>query len=96
MRRSKKGKSAYTRIGVWRDPSGTIHMTLEGVKGGHVAINSDPEKRNGHPTLYRRLDQLLRDAPAPRAQRLQSIQVRFVARDGTVTDGPKFKLPSSI
>ena len=58
MKRSKKGKSVYAEIGAWREPDGSIHMTIKGVKGGHVAVNADPSKRNGHPTLFARLDKL--------------------------------------
>lgn len=96
MRRSKKGGSVYTRIGVWRDKSGLIHMTLEGVKGGHVAVAADPSKRNGHPTLFECLNRLLDDASVKAMQRPRTIQVQFVACDGTVTPGPKFDLPDSI
>jgi hypothetical protein len=89
MKRSRTGRAVYTEIGVWREPNGSIHMTLKGVKNGHVAVTADPAKRNGHPTLFARLDQLLKDAPAnPR-----EIIVQFVSPDGTVTEGPKFKVP---
>lgn len=89
MRRSKTGRAVYTQIGVWREPNGSIHMTLKGIKNGHVAVTPDPGKRNGHPTLFARLDQLLKDAP----KMPQEIRVQFVAPDGTVTEGPKFRLP---
>lgn len=62
MRRSSKGKSVYAEIGIWREPNGSIHLTVKGLKNGHVAVNEDPARRNGHPTLYARLDQILRDA----------------------------------
>ena len=89
MKRSKKGAAVYTQIGVWREPDGSIHLTLKGVKNGHVAVNADPSKRNGHPTLFARLDQLLKDAPPP----LGEITIRFVAADGTVTGTQTIKLP---
>jgi hypothetical protein len=88
MKRSKKGKAVYTQVGVWREPDGSIHLTLKGVKNGHVAVNANPLKRNGHPTLFARLDQLLRDAPAP-----LEITVQFVAPNGTVTGSQKIKVP---
>jgi hypothetical protein len=96
MRRSKKGGSVYTRIGVWRDKHGAFHMTLEGVKGGHVAVTADPSKRNGHPALFEKLTRLFEDETLRAAQRPREIQVKFVARDGTVTNGAVFKLPDTI
>lgn len=89
MKRSGKGKTVYAEIGVWREADGSIHLTIKGVKNGHVAVNADPSKRNGHPTLFARLDRLLKEAPPqPREW-----QVQFVARDGMITNGPKIKLP---
>ncbi len=88
MKRSAKGQAVYTEIGVWREPDGSIHISFKGLKGGHVAVNADPTKRNGHPTLFSRLDQLLNLAP----QRPDQINVKFVAPDGTDTSGPTFKL----
>ena len=96
MRRSKKGGAVYTRIGVWRSETGAIHMTLDGVKGGHVAVTGDPSKRSGHPALFEKLTRLLEDRTAKAAQRPREIQVQFVSRDGTVTNGPKFKLPETV
>jgi hypothetical protein len=88
MKRSKKGKAVYTQIGVWREPDGSIHLTLKGVKSGHVAVNADPSKRNGHPTLFARLDQLLNEAPKPPGE----MTIKLVAGDGTVTGTGKIKL----
>jgi hypothetical protein len=42
-------------------PDGVIHIATndpEGV-GFNVGISNDPTKRNGHPTLYRKLDAFL-------------------------------------
>jgi hypothetical protein len=91
MKRSKKGKAIYTQIGVWRESDGSIHLTLKGVKNGHVAVNADPSKRNGHPTLFARLDQLLKDVPPQPTE----IQVQFVSPGGKITPGPKFKIGGS-
>jgi hypothetical protein len=85
MKRSKKGRAVYAQVGVWRESDGSIHLTIKGVKNGHVAVNSDPSKRNGHPTLFARLDQLLKEAAAP-----VKIQIKFWSPDGTVRDGPTF------
>jgi hypothetical protein len=92
MKRSKKGRAVYTQIGVWRESDGSIHLTLKGVKNGHVAVNAEPSKPNGHPTLFSRLDQLLKEVPP--AAGPQEIQVQFVAPDGKITKGPKFKVPT--
>jgi hypothetical protein len=72
MKRSGKGKAVYAEIGAWREPDGSIHLTIKGVKNGHVAVNSDPSKRNGHPTLFARLAQLLKETP-PQSRRSQAI-----------------------
>ncbi|MFN0217845.1 MAG: hypothetical protein ACKVP4_03405 [Hyphomicrobium sp.] len=67
MERSKDGNSVYLRVGFWLYEDGSIHMTGEGVKGFNIAVNEDPTRKNGHPTLYRRLANCLRamGAPAP-------------------------------
>ena len=64
---SKKGRAVSTEVGFWLEKDGSIHLTIKGDSTGHVAVNSNPEKRNGHPTLYRRLANALREmgAPAP-------------------------------
>jgi hypothetical protein len=59
MKRSKQGRSVYLEIGIWREPNGSIHMSGKGIPGFHVAINADPKKPNGHPTLFKRFDALL-------------------------------------
>jgi hypothetical protein len=59
---SKKGKSVYAQAGFWREKDGSIHLSFTGVAGFHVAVNEDPLKRNGHPTLFKRLDALLKAA----------------------------------
>jgi hypothetical protein len=59
---SKKGKSVYAEAGFWREMDGSIHMSFKGVRGFHVAVNADPKKPNGHPTLFKRLDALLNAA----------------------------------
>lgn len=91
MQRSKKGKAVYTQVGVWREKDGSIHLTLKGVKNGHVAVNAAPSKRNGHPTLFARLDQLLRDVP----KTPDEVQVVFVGPNGKKSAGPVIKLQNS-
>lgn len=67
MRVSGNGKSVHLEIGFWLHDDGSIHVTSNEVDGFHIAVNRSPTRRNGHPTLFRRLAQCLRDfgAPAP-------------------------------
>jgi len=62
---SKKGRTVYLEVGFWLEKDGSIHLAAKGVPRFHVAINEEPNKRNGHPTLFRRLAKCLRDAGAP-------------------------------
>jgi hypothetical protein len=64
---SKKGNSVYAAAGFWLEKDGSIHLAFKGVAGFHVAVNVDPARPNGHPTLYKRLAKLLAEhgAPAP-------------------------------
>ena len=65
MRLSKKGKAVSTEVGFWLEKDGSIHLTIKEDPTGHVAVNADPRRRNGHPTLFRRLAKALREAGAP-------------------------------
>lgn len=65
MEKSKDGRSVYLKVGFWLEKDGSIHLSGHGVKGFHVAVNEDPQKRNGHPTLYKRLAACLRESGAP-------------------------------
>ena len=62
---SRKGNAVYAQIGVWREKDGSVHLTIKGVPGAHIAVNADPAKRNGHPTLFNRLDKLLNATKKP-------------------------------
>jgi hypothetical protein len=70
-------------------------MTLEGIKG-HVAVRPEGERKNGHPALYRFLDRMLNDETIASAQRPRTLQLQFVAADGSKTEKLSVKLPSSI
>ena len=65
MKLSKKGRSVYTEVGFWLEKDGSIHLAIKGDPRGHVAVNQDPTKRNGHPTLFNRLAKALNEAGAP-------------------------------
>ena len=65
MRISKNGKSVHVEIGFWLNDDGSIHDTSGALKGFHVAVNREPSRSNGHPTLYRRLARCLQEAGAP-------------------------------
>jgi hypothetical protein len=63
MERSKNGKSAYLKIGIWKKGR-LIHVTGKGKKKFHISIGPDPEKPNGHPVLYQELDAVLSNKSA--------------------------------
>ena len=65
MQLSRKGNAVYAEVGFWLEKDDSIHMTIKDDASGHVAINSEPGRRNGHPTLYARLANALREAGAP-------------------------------
>lgn len=48
MRVSKRGegRSVYTEIGFWAQEDGSIHMTIKGLKNGHVTVKADPSRPN--------------------------------------------------
>ncbi len=64
MQLSGDGNSVYLQVGFWLEKDGSIHMTGKDVEGFHVAINNDPTRKNGHPTLYRRLASCLSEMGA--------------------------------
>jgi hypothetical protein len=65
LSRGKNGKAPHSvtfAIVFRKRPNGLIHVATndpEGI-GFNVAISDDPTKRNGHPTLYRKLDAYLK------------------------------------
>lgn len=65
MQLSRKGNAVYAEVGFWLEKDGSIHLTIKDDPSGHVAINREPERRNGHPTLFKRLADALREAGAP-------------------------------
>lgn len=56
-------KSTSAEIRFWLDGD-TIHVTSDAAENFHVAVNKEEDRPNGHPTLYKRLAELLREAGA--------------------------------
>jgi len=72
MQKSAKGKTVTFPIDVWYDEhSKRIHVATNDAAPEAddyiIAVSNDPEKANGHPTLFRRLKKILQaqGAPAP-------------------------------
>lgn len=67
IRKSERGgKTAYLSIGAWLDEeTGHIHLTLPHSKWFHTTVSPDPSSVRGHPNLYRKLGQALREAGVP-------------------------------
>jgi hypothetical protein len=66
MRSGMDKNSVKIEIRFWLDDDGsTIRISSEPRPDFHVRVKPEPLKRNGHPSLYRRLSWLLRDAGAP-------------------------------
>jgi hypothetical protein len=64
LSRGKNGKAPHSvtfAIVFRKRPNGLVHITTNDPEavGFNVAISDDPTKRNGHPTLYRKLDAFL-------------------------------------
>lgn len=72
MEVSKKGNAVYVNMGMWFEKDGSIHLTAPGVPGFHVAVNKEPDRPNGHPTLFRRLANCLRENGAPAPEQVNS------------------------
>jgi len=72
MQKSSKGNTVTFPIDVWYDQkSGIIRVATRDKAPEtwdfNIAVTNDPTKRNGHPTLFRRLRKILQaqGAPAP-------------------------------
>jgi hypothetical protein len=65
MQLSRKGRSVYAEVGFWLEKDGSIHMTIKGLPGAHIAVNEDSARKNGHRTLYQRLAKGLQKMGAP-------------------------------
>jgi len=63
---SKLGKSVYLEVGIWWDADQRqIHLTAKNVEGFHTTVSGDESSKRGHPNLFLKLAEVLRDAGAP-------------------------------
>ena len=74
VKRSRTGNSISFEIKIWYDKkTGEIRMTAPDYPhlSFHTTIKRDPESRRGHPNLYGKLEDCLREegAPAPLPER---------------------------
>lgn len=61
-------KTVHLEAGVWyNEKDDKIHIAAKGDHGFITTVNRDPASPRGHPNLFRKLAQYLRDhdAPAP-------------------------------
>ncbi len=69
MGKGEAPKTIRLEIGVWyKESTGNIHMSAPGRPGFKVTtVHRDPTSKRGHPHLFEKLAQCLRDhgAPAP-------------------------------
>ena len=69
MQVGEDGRSVSLSINFWLESDGSIRLTSETEPSLRVIIKDDPWRPLGHPTLFKRLAQCLRDmgvpAPAP-------------------------------
>ncbi len=69
MHLSSKGNTVTMEISFWlHEEDNSIHVSAPGVPGfTPVKVSADPARRNGHPTLFKRLAGCLAQmgAPAP-------------------------------
>lgn len=89
MKPTKGAQAVEGRMGLRRNPNGSITLSVKGIKNGRVTVTDDPSKPNGHPKLFACLDALLEASSAPFV-----LQVDFVGPGGTKTAGPRYEIPS--
>ena len=62
MRIIEKGDAVYFEVGAIREADGSIHLTSAELPDFDVKVHADAGRSNGHPTLFKCLDALLRRA----------------------------------
>lgn len=67
MEVGEDGRSVNLNVRCWFEVDGSIRLTSENDPSLRVIIKNDPERPLGHPALFKRLAQCLRDkgVPAP-------------------------------
>lgn len=66
MRLAKNGKTVTFEISIWWDANDQkIHMASNESETLILTINDDPDKKRGHPKLFRELAKVLKLAGAP-------------------------------
>ena len=65
MRVSADGKRVTIEVQFWLDDDGSIRVASKDGQDFLVRVKAEPLKRNGHPSLFRRLRWLLKEAGAP-------------------------------
>ena len=68
MEVGEDGRSVSLNVRFWFESDGSIRLTSEAEPSLRVIIKNDPERPLGHPALFKRLAQCLRNlgVPAPR------------------------------
>jgi hypothetical protein len=61
------GRSVSLNVKFWFESDGSIRLTSDAEPSLRIIIKNDPERPLGHPTLFKRLAQCLRNmgVPAP-------------------------------
>jgi hypothetical protein len=67
MHVAEDGRSVSLNVKFWLEDDGSIRMTSDAEPSLRVISKNDPERPLGHPTLFKRLAQCLRNmgVPAP-------------------------------
>ena len=65
MEVGEDGRSVSLNVRFWFESDGSIRLTSEAEPSLRVIIKNDPERPLGHPTLFKRLAQVLRSMGVP-------------------------------
>jgi hypothetical protein len=67
MQVGEDGRSVSLNVKFWFESDGSIRLTSDAEPSLRIIIKNDPERPLGHPTLFKRLAQCLRNmgVPAP-------------------------------
>jgi hypothetical protein len=65
MQVGEDGRSVSLNVRVWLESDGSIRLTSEAEASLRVIIKNDPERPLGHPTLFKRLADVLHSMGVP-------------------------------